>query len=291
MADYDFSLDKAPQTFRIAYLGDSFVEGTCPEEDSVPAIVQRSLKVPGKTVEVMNTGTSSYAPALYYLLFTTKLAAYKPDLLVVNIDMTDVFDDSLYRMTLNYNAEGAPVACAPGHPAFGTHRRTERGLEKLTPVQRSILAAAEYSSLVKVILDYVAELARREPVDDGEVPPLFEWCAPARSEKAKSDVAWSMSMLKRLIQEAKRDGIKVVVTGVPHRQQLEGTWSLQPFSDIESVCISEDVPFLNPVAGIKAKLGDQSPSSIYIPGDMHFNPKGYQLWGGLQVDFLRRVVG
>ena len=98
-------------------------------------------------------------------------------------------------------------------------------------------------------------------------------------------------MLKRLIQEAKRDGIKVAVTGVPHRQQLEGMWSLQPFSDIESVCISEDVPFLNPVAGIKAKLGDQPPSSIYIPLDMHFNPRGYRMWGDVQVDFLRRLVG
>jgi hypothetical protein len=291
MADYDFSLNKAPQTFRIAYLGDSFVEGTCPAEDSVPALVQRNLKIPGKTVEVINTGTASYAPTIYYLLFTTKLAAYKPDVLVVNVDMTDVFDDSLYRMTLKYNAQGEPVACAPGHPAFRTHRRTERGLEELTPVQRAILAAAEYSSLVKVALDYVAEIARREPVDDGEVPPLFAWCAPTRSEKVKSDVAWSMSMLKRLIQEAKRGGVQVVVTGVPHRQQFEGLWSLQPFSDIESICVSEQVPFLNPIRGMHERLGDQAPSSIYIPGDMHFNPKGYRMWGDVQVEFLRRLVG
>ncbi len=63
---------KGDGIYRIAYLGDSFTEGTCSEVDSVLAIVERSLRAQGfKSVEVINAGTPSYAPTLYYLLLKT----------------------------------------------------------------------------------------------------------------------------------------------------------------------------------------------------------------------------
>jgi hypothetical protein len=68
----DVSRQKGDGIYRIAYLGDSFTEGTCSEVDSVPAIVERSLRAQGfKSVEVINAGTPSYAPTLYYLLLKT----------------------------------------------------------------------------------------------------------------------------------------------------------------------------------------------------------------------------
>jgi hypothetical protein len=63
LAPYNFARTKPEGTFRIVYMGDSFTEGTCEEKDSLPSIVQRELKLPNSaTVEVMNTGTSSYSP-------------------------------------------------------------------------------------------------------------------------------------------------------------------------------------------------------------------------------------
>ncbi len=68
----DVSRQKGDGIYRIAYLGDSFTEGTCSEVDSVLAIVERSLRALGfKSVEVINAGTPSYAPTLYYLLLKT----------------------------------------------------------------------------------------------------------------------------------------------------------------------------------------------------------------------------
>ncbi len=286
----ELSYPKREGTYRMAYIGDSFTEGTCPEEDSVPAIVERSLRVPGyNSVEVINGGTASYAPTLYYLFLKTKLLGYHPDLLVVNVDMTDVFDDSLYSATLKTDEKGDPVACPPGHPLLKTHRRTERGLEERTRTQGVIGWLSERSDAVKIVLQALAQRERYRNRGDSGVPAAFAWCAQNRSLQVDEDVRRSMEMLTRVIGLAKANGIKIVITAVPHLQQLQGTWSLQPMNDIAAVCAQENVPFLNPVEAFKQKLGSTPPQDIYIPGDMHFNSKGYRMWGEIQLEFLNRV--
>jgi lysophospholipase L1-like esterase len=290
MMDYEVAPQKSDGTYRIAYLGDSFIEGTCPAEDTVPSIVGSSLTVPGyERVEVINTGTSSYAPTLYYLLLKTKLLQFHPDLIVVNIDMTDVFDDSLYRATLVRGENGEPIACPAGHPLLSTHRRTERGLEQLSTFERGAAWLAERSSLARMILHVASQVKRDARSGDEGIPQAFAWCGTNRSQDTQSDVQWSMDMLRRLIQLAKSNGIKIVVTAIPHREQLEGKWSLQPMNDIEAVCKAEGVPFLNPVEAFKQRLGSTPPQEIYIPEDMHFNPKGYRMWGEIQREFLNSL--
>ena len=291
MMDYDVAPQKEAGTYRVFYLGDSFTEGTCPEQDTVPSLVNRALKVPGyDRVEVVNTGTSSYAPTLLYLLLKTKLLSLHPDLIVVNVDMTDVFDDSLYRATLVTDDDGEPIACPPGHPLLGTHRRTERGLERLSIAQQSISWLAERSALVRMIFQFTGQVQRQQRTRDDSVSQTFGWCGVTRSHETQEDVRWSMEMLARLIRLAKSHGIQIVVTAVPHRQQLEGAWSVQPMDDIAAICQREGVPFLNPVEAFKQKLGSTPPADIYIPHDMHFNPKGYRLWGEIQADFLNRLA-
>ena len=89
--------NKAPDTFRIFYLGDSFTEGTAPMDQSVPSRVEQTLNdlVQNSSLnfEVINTGTTSYSPTIFYILARYVLTDYDPDLIVVNVDMTDDFDD------------------------------------------------------------------------------------------------------------------------------------------------------------------------------------------------------
>lgn len=282
---------KPRDTYRIAYLGDSFIEGTCQQEDTVPSIVEHTLKVPGFShVEVLNTGTSSYAPTLYYLLLKTKLLQFKPDLVVVNIDMTDAFDDSIYQATLTTDSEGNPIACAPGHPALATHRRTEKGLEKLSWSQRVLTYVAERSSALRLVLDVAAQVARKKSGKGASaVPELFAWCDPGSMHRAEAETAYTVGMVGRIISLAQSHGIKVVVTSVPHLEQLEGRWSLAPMHALASLCEQSQVPFLNPVDAFKKRLGTTAPTAIYIPNDMHFNPKGYRMWAEIQLEFLNRI--
>lgn len=290
--DHTIQKEKPPGTYRIAYFGDSFVEGTCQIPDTVPMNVEKNLTVPGKSsVEVINTGTMSYANTIYYLLLKTKLLDLKPDLVVVNVDMTDVFDDSIYRATLSFDGSGDVIACAPGHPAMATHRRTERGLEEMTTLQRAVMISYRYSKLVQLIVDALGQVVRKRDISKAQgITQAFAWCGDKRSPSTQADVEWSLGMLRRLLKLAKANGICVVVTAVPHLGQLQGTWSTQPMADIEAVATSEGVPFFNTIEDFKKRLGATPPEDIYIPADMHFNPKGYRMWADIQLEHLNRIA-
>jgi hypothetical protein len=58
---------------------------------------------------------------------------------------------------------------------------------------------------------------------------------------------------------------------------------------LASLCEQSQVPFLNPVDAFKKRLGTTAPIAIYIPNDMHFNPKGYRMWAEIQLEFLNRI--
>src|SRR5262245_14779818 len=87
ISDHDIERAKPPQTYRIFYVGDSFTEGTVPMSQSVPSVVERELNERARggpwRFEVINTGTLSYSPSIYYVLVRYVLMDYAPDLVVV----------------------------------------------------------------------------------------------------------------------------------------------------------------------------------------------------------------
>lgn len=113
---YDIKKTKPDNTYRIFYIGDSFTEGTVGMKNSVPSIVENALnrKKSHTKFEVINTGTASYSPSIFYILVRYYLSGYSPDLLVLNVDMTDVYDDFRYRQVMQLGKDGTPYAIHPG---------------------------------------------------------------------------------------------------------------------------------------------------------------------------------
>jgi hypothetical protein len=68
------------------------------------------------TLEVVNAGVSSYSTMIYYLLVTHRLLDLAPDLIVVNVDLTDVYDDTLYAALATFDPSGDLVSAGgSGH--------------------------------------------------------------------------------------------------------------------------------------------------------------------------------
>jgi hypothetical protein len=67
-------------------------------------------------LEVINAGVPGYCPLLSYLHVRHSLMALQPDLIVLNFDMGDIWDDYRYRRHTNMSAAGEPLACP--NPAF-----------------------------------------------------------------------------------------------------------------------------------------------------------------------------
>jgi len=85
----DFTPAKAPGTFRIAGLGDSFTFGL-PETD-YPSLLQDHLarRWPGKKVEVMNFGVPGYSSLQGLRLLTRQALPMRPDLVMIVFGWND----------------------------------------------------------------------------------------------------------------------------------------------------------------------------------------------------------
>jgi hypothetical protein len=84
---------------RIAVLGDSFTFGTgVNADDAFPARLERRLRArPGTAgAAVLNAGVISYSPFLERRAFDDVVSAYRPTLVVLLLDVTDVGDDFIY---------------------------------------------------------------------------------------------------------------------------------------------------------------------------------------------------
>ncbi len=298
VAAQDFAREKPPATFRLAYLGDSFTEGTCAMDRSLPSLVGAGLTPffaqHGLALEVLNTGTSSHSPVLHAVRLQTQLLAFTPDLIVVNLDMTDVFDDYLYAQTAERDAAGRLVAAPPGIPLHDDYVRTSFGLARKTPRYRFNIWMREHSRIFDLLRPTIRlEGTLRDGVlvsDDG-LPSLYDWCTDEPwGEQTGRLVAFSMRTLTELAALARSNGVALAVTAVPHREQFLGTWTTAPFEAVRETCVAAGVPYIDSFGPMRARMGADDPEDYYIPDDMHFNDRGYALWAEVQREFLEREL-
>jgi hypothetical protein len=243
-----------------------------------PYFVQKNM-----TVEVVNTGTSSYAPSLYYLVLK-EILPYAPDLIVIDVDLTDVFDDWIYRSSAQLDASGDLIAVPPRGRLTNTFVRTGQGLRELTAVERALNSAREYSNLASLV--FALKTVESNPAPATNVPDPFAWCRSQWDDAIRADVEYSKEMLRRIVALAATHHIKVALTLVPHLDQFQGRCSLLPNEAIHGLAVDTGTPYLDSWAALNAMLGDEDAANWYIPGDMHFNAAGYQAWAGAHSAFL-----
>ncbi len=85
---------------RIAVLGDSFVFGVLLQEDQTLAVkLEQELRrgLQNASVAVLNTGEVSYSPFLERIVYDRKVRAYKPTLVLLILDVSDIGDDIRYE--------------------------------------------------------------------------------------------------------------------------------------------------------------------------------------------------
>ena len=112
------TIEKPAGTRRILMLGDSFTMGKGVEDDETfSVLVEQSLKSAlnacgGGTVEVLNGGVDSYAPILSYIQLKRDLARLAPDLIVLNLDNSDLVQEAAYRKQA-VRAEDGTILAVP----------------------------------------------------------------------------------------------------------------------------------------------------------------------------------
>jgi len=111
----DRSREKPEGTLRILMLGDSFTMGKGVEDDQTfSVLVERRLgprlaACGGPKLEVLNGGVDSYAPILSLVELRRDLAPLAPDVVVLNLDVSDLVQESAYRKIAVYTPAGELV--------------------------------------------------------------------------------------------------------------------------------------------------------------------------------------
>ncbi len=294
----EFEREKPPNTLRIFYVGDSFVEGTVPMEKSLPAHVEahvrRNLADSGQRVEVINAGVRSYSPVIYYIQIRYYLEPFDPDVVVLNIDMTDDFDDFKYRETLMLDDEGNPWA-APRRDIFrSAYLDTLDGPVALGPREKVQLWLYTHSNIFRYLLS-----SRPPPrLTDREFQDLlgysrWKWVEHEWDEATEENVAFTLGMIGRIADYCRSAGIQLVLTAVPHYEQFVGVdgerrWSLRPHREIKRVAKAHGAVYLDAHAAMQARIDGTPQWAWYAKGDMHFNVRGYKLWADVQAALLMR---
>jgi len=103
----------------IVVIGDSYTEGFGLEEnETFPSNLERALQDLGAADwQVLNGGTLGFTPALYAKYFDRFFLEIKPELVLLNLDLTDFSDEAYYLQTAEYDSRGFPVAF-PGREIF-----------------------------------------------------------------------------------------------------------------------------------------------------------------------------
>lgn len=122
----EVAIPKPTGKYRIICLGDERTAGLdVPDEETVCQRLQQLLQSQSSVpIEVINAGTPDYCPLLSFLQFKQKLAALQPDLVLLNFDMSDVWDDYRYRRHTTMGNYDEPLGCS--HPLLDPPRKREQ---------------------------------------------------------------------------------------------------------------------------------------------------------------------
>ena len=109
LRDKEFTVNKDSNEYRILGLGDSFVEGVGAPVDStwVKQLEHRLNETPGNTrYTTMNAGVHGSDLFFSYELLSRCLLKYKPDLVILNLNSTDIYETMMRGSFDRFDAEG-----------------------------------------------------------------------------------------------------------------------------------------------------------------------------------------
>lgn len=125
----DTTAEKPSGTYRVVMLGDSFTMGKGVEDDQTfsallgSSLAARVAACGGPAVEVLNGGVDSYAPILSYIQLKRDIAPLRPDLVVLNLDNSDLLQETAYRSQARFGEAGNIEAVPQRAPSGGAYEK------------------------------------------------------------------------------------------------------------------------------------------------------------------------
>jgi len=295
----DTTLEKPAGTIRVLMLGDSFTMGKGVEDDETfSALLERSLQramdtCGGPRVEVLNAGIDSYAPILSYLHLKSELLQLGADVVVLNLDNSDLVQETVYRRDAVFDPDGEPLA-VPSLGQDSLYERIRSWTERNLFFTRILLVYANraFSHGSLTVRQVVNELGREHFAHtlEGDVDRTEEW----------QNVFDSLGRIRELTTAA---GMDLVLTTYPWGHQVnEDEWVPGRFAfmkegerttttsveTLRAFGAAQEIEVLELHPAFKAYAG---PEKLYFDYDPHWTEAGHRVMAaGLEAYFAERYV-
>ncbi len=270
---------------RIALLGDSFIMGKGVEDhETASYVLEQNLRHDGHLVEVLNGGVDSYSPILSLLQLRTLFAVMDLDLVVCNLDMSDLLQEQAYRGRAAYNESG--------HLIGVDGRRDELSLTRTQRWRNWINEHLYFSRLLVYHLQHWAH--QHHGINVANVVGLANPAILAHTladDTTDRESQWQQIFASILAMRAfcvERD-IDFILTTYPwghqvnEREWTPGRLAFMPqdavISDrspkrIRSLAADHGIEFLDLFPAFRAYDGK---APLYHSFDMHWTPAGHRL--------------
>ena len=299
----DYIYKKDFGVFRVAVLGDSFTFGVGVNADETASnILERLLNNSGQgRYEVYNFGVNSYSPILEYIYLKKEVIKYRPDLVILQLDLCDVQDDYLYEGHIVYDARGDIESCDPlrinNHLDLGAFLMSHSRLFYILDVKffQSIrkmrtLGLANYFTNKSKGIRNKTEILTNKDIDN----IYFDRFLFAREGKNRDVVMrhWNRTakyilMIKKYLDEK---GIKFIMVSCPYGHQVGEAqwargrryWAFEPgtrydaketFSIIEGFAQANGIDFVNLYEALLAS----NDKPLYFNNDGHWTKAGQKI--------------
>jgi hypothetical protein len=315
LRDREHTLEKPPNTVRIAVLGDSFAEALqLPMEHAFWAVMERRLDscraFGGKRVEVINFGVSGYGTAEELLTLRERVWRYDPDIvLLAFLTANDVQDNSIrlrpgahrpyFTLRGNEIALDASFRCDPSY-------RRKSGA--LWSIRLALLRRSRAFQLATRLVKRLSTPPGRTPTGIPGDEPGLEIAVYSEPTGDEWREAWSITegILRELRDEVASRNARLVIATLSNGIQVHpDPESRKRFMDhfgldelfypderiarcaealgIEAVTLAPALQRYAETRGVFLHGFEGHP-----PGTGHWNAEGHRTAGALIADFLRR---
>ncbi len=245
---------------RLLAIGDSFTYGHGVQmEESYPKVVQEILRADGIDARVINAGVPGYGLDQAYKLFRLRGEALAPDVLLVGIQCSDLFD--ALDVPLYDVREGQLVAL----DATRTWPYLQGHLAELTP--RIVRRSYAFGLLL-------GSLRGRDPL--GQRPhssvPASTWA----QEKIRLEVV-------DLFARGRRDGFAAAAVLTPCLERI-GPSAADPYGSLATDLAAASVPTLDTLPAMQRLVPDLTP--LFFSDDRHLTPEGNRVLAKVVATFI-----
>ncbi len=285
---------------RILMLGDSFTEGNgVAQDENFPSLLQARLDADGlaRRWQVVNTGVGSYSPLLEYLYLKTQGLDLQPDIVILNFDLSDIYDDIQYTRLARFGAGGDPVA-VPAEPEAPSRSRAVRLLVAVKDFFKR--HTRTYNFVRRRVSLYVERLKNEQDVSGDIRRDKYAMLREATLARGDRDWTLSYGYLLRIRDALRARGIDFCVTVYPYGLQLSprewgagrrfwgfqpgAVYSTEPQELIERFCRRNGIPVVNMCGEFKERSRTEYP--LYYEYDGHWRPAGHRI----AADVLHRAL-